>query len=294
VIGVKLMGGLANQMFQYAAGHRLANAHQAELKLDATSYFENQPTENTPRHYELGCYPIVASLMSRAELAKVDSSGLARQKRFSFGRAQLLKRFVEQDSAFQSFQPKFFDLSDNTYLDGYWQNEKYFIDIRDQLLAEFVPKQLSGYTQKLAREIAEHPSVAIHVRRGDYVSNKHASKFHGLMSADYYQQALKQITKKAGPVRCYVFSDDIDWCRKNLKLDPDTIYVSGNGPDRGCEDIYLMQRCRHNIIANSSFSWWGGWLNDNPDKIVIAPKRWFHNKESNDETEIVPTDWIRI
>ena len=296
MIIVKLMGGLANQMFQYAAGRSLAIKRGSELKLDNLTYFEDQPPENTPRHYELECYPIAAKLISAKDLATIKQVGQPVPKSLfaKFGRRPSLVRLDEHSEPFQSFQPRFFSQTDDVYLDGHWQNEKYFADIRNKLLTELTPKQLSTYTQKLAGEIKGENSVAIHVRRGDYISNKHANKFHGVMEADYYQEALEQIAKQVGKVRCYVFSDDIAWCKDSLTLDSSAVYVTGNGPERGCEDIYLMQQCSHDVIANSSFSWWGAWLNNNPGKIVVAPKNWFRDKIANKKMHIVPDNWIRL
>ncbi len=295
MIAVKLMGGLANQMFQYATGRNLSIKNRTELKLDAVSYFENQPAENTPRHYELNVYPIKATLMTREELKLVGADDQKRRGwRPRLIKPQPLVQFDEQTSEYQSFQPAFFNQPDNAYLVGHWQNEKYFKDIREELLKELTPKTFTPYTQGVLKEIAKTPSIALHVRRGDYVTNKHANKFHGLMSVSYYRKALSLIHKQTGLARVVVVSDDIAWCRRNLGLDKDTLFVDGNPTIRACEDIYIMRHCQHNIIANSSFSWWPAWLNSNPSKIVIAPKDWFKDKQANQKMHIVPEDWIRL
>lgn len=288
MIVVKLMGGLGNQMFQYAAGRQLALKRQTELKLDL-SWFDNVEAINTSRPYELNAYPIKASSAKTNELVLAQG----KTSRTLFGKVftRKLTAFNEPD---QTFYPNVLSLPDNTYLVGYWQNEGYFKDIREQLLLELKPKKLSKYSKEVLIQIGGSPSVALHVRRGDYVSNKHANKFHGLAPVDYYKKALVMLEKNIGEYRQFVFSDDIDWCRANLPLAKDAVFVGGNGLERACEDIFLMQNCNHNIIANSSFSWWGAWLNDNPAKIVIAPKQWFQNQESNKDADIVPRAWIRL
>jgi hypothetical protein len=134
-------------------------------------------------------------------------------------------------------------------------------------------------------------SVAVHVRRGDYVSNEAASKTHGLTGVDYYRAAVEQISKKVVRPNLYVFSDDPNWCKDNLAFKQATTYVAHNSD--GAEDLRLMRLCRHNIIANSSFSWWGAWLNENPAKQVIAPQTWFADSIHNTK-DLIPSTWQKI
>lgn len=294
MIAVKLMGGLGNQMFQYATGRRLAHKHGTELRLD-TTVFDNIAEVDTPRHYELSCYKISGQVASGEELALMlpqdFKATLVYRIRRRAGLDTLLRPLGEHSKAFNEIVLR---ARNNTYLVGWWQNENYFKDIRQTLLQEFVPKKISAFTKGLLKQIDNEQAISIHVRRGDYISNKNANKEHGLAPIDYYKQAIKLMDNKLKGSHYYIFSDDLEWCKENLLLGKDAVFVDGNGADRACEDIYLMQHCRHNIVANSSFSWWGAWLNNNPDKIVIAPMVWFQNSQTDAETEIVPNAWTRL
>jgi hypothetical protein len=135
-------------------------------------------------------------------------------------------------------------------------------------------------------------TVSIHIRRGDFSKKAETNLYHGILSSDYYKQAIEIISSKINSPKFYIFSDDINWAKENLIV-PEAVYASGQISKTHFEDLYLMSQCHHNIIANSSFSWWGAWLNDNPEKIVIAPKNWF-NKGPKDTQDIIPGDWIKI
>ena len=191
------------------------------------------------------------------------------------------------------YDKNFVKISKNTILNGYFQSEKYFNDIREILLKDlYWIKKKEGRNKEILEQIQQDSSsVSMHVRRGDYVSNENAAKFHGLTGVDYYKAAVKELTKHFKMANLYVFSDDPEWCKKNLKFTQQTTYISHNTD--GSEDMRLMKTCRHNIIANSSFSWWGAWLNENPNKIVIAPKQWFSHPESNTK-DVIPESWQKL
>jgi hypothetical protein len=295
MIIVRLMGGHSNQLFQYAVGRALADKHNTALKLDTESYLGNQPEQDTPRQYELGVYPLRASVTSRADIARVlpldFQPGLAFKVAWRLGIDKHIRPFSEGGKA---FNPKVLELPDNTYLNGWWQNEKYFKHIRQELIKDFEPKEtMSPKNKKYLREIESSTSVSLHVRREDYVTNKHANKAHGLAPLAFYKAAFEHI-KKVRPdkkVHVFVFSTDMPWCKRNIKLDSPVTFVEGNA--QGSDDMRLMKHCQHNILANSSFSWWGAWLNQNPDKLVVAPKMWFKDEKENQEMEL-PKEWIRI
>ncbi len=297
MIIVRLMGGLGNQMFQYATGRSLATKRKTDLMLDSITYFENQPAENTPREYELNSYPLSARIATQGELKKFFPNDYFKEARLeklkkSFG---LNKKLVIYNELGLGYHPEVLKLPNNSYLNGFWQNEKYFIDIRGALLKEFEPT--TPLTQKGMRyleKIKACEAVSLHIRRDDYISNKYANKFHGLAPLEYYHTAFNFIRKKLPEksIEMFVFSTDIAWCKKNLKFSVPITFVEGN--NKGADDMRLMKHCRHNIMANSSFSWWGAWLNTNPDKIVIAPKIWFQDKKANEKIEIIPESWKRL
>jgi hypothetical protein len=267
----RLTDGLGNQMFQYAAGRRLAHHHGTALILDVSLY-ANQPPSSTPRVYELNFFRI------RAATVQADLTRVWMNPPFT----------VVSES--KLFAPNFAKAPDNTYLVGYWQSEYYFKGIQSLILSEFTPADSANEADVItSRKIERSMSVSIHIRRGDYVNNK----FHSLLGLDYYRAAVDAITKKVQSPHFFVFSDDPEWCGQNLDIGYPYTLVTHNSGRRAYWDIILMSRCQHNIIANSSFSWWGAWLNRNPGKIVIAPKQWFGDP-SVDTSDRVPDRWIRL
>lgn len=292
MIIVRIIGGHSNQLFQYAVGRALASKRNTELKLDITTYFDNQPAENTPREYELAVYPLRASIASPSEIKNAldGQSENNRYKKFLMNK----DRFVIYNEKPTSFQSEVLRLPKNAYLIGYWQNENHFKDIRKDLIKEFEPvKPMSLKNKQYLARIQSTQAISLHIRREDYVDNKSANEFHGLMPLDYYKAALAIILKKTkdNNRHVFVFSKEIDWCKKNIKLDLPTTFIEGNKD--GSDDMRLMKHCKHNIMANSSFSWWGAWLNQNPDKIIVAPKIWFQDPSANKNMEL-PKSWIRL
>jgi hypothetical protein len=295
MIIVKLEGGHSNQLFHYAAGRRLADHLGVDLLLDK-SWFTNVIQGDTVRIYELQDYKFKQKFIDRDQFALVENKPedfRAKIYKFTKGRSKpRVKHYRERGHSFDKMVLK---LPDNTFLDGFWQNEKYFKDIRSTLLEEVDLKtKPSSKNAKWLNQIRSSNSISLHIRRGDYVENKSTNKFHGVMSPEYYQKGLTLLAKKTGQkdFKLFIFSNDIEWCKQNLKFNYPVTFIDGN--NSGAEDMRLMKHCKHNIMANSSFSWWGAWLNQNPDKIVIAPKAWFQDKEANKETDIVPPGWVRL
>lgn len=290
MIVTKLVGGLGNQMFQYAAGRKLALLHNTELFLDTSEYVH---VKN--RHYALGNFRIKAKEYTGKKL-KMRELYTLEKRILQF--APFLYDYIYpgfrlyKEKSFR-FDKEVFTLPDGTYLSGYWQSYKYFEDIENTIREEFSLKKRSSQTLNTEEQITKEISVSLHIRRGDYISDETTNKYHGVISPEYYRKALKMISKRSGKVNVFIFSDDSDWVKKNLKISLPVTYVSGDGRFDDQEEMYLMSKCTHHIIANSSFSWWGAWLNRNERKIVIAPKRWF-KKEGTDTADFLPRDWIRI
>jgi len=286
MIAINLRGGLGNQMFQYAAGLSLAKKNNSELLMD-TSWFENIDPKDTVRKYELDCFLLDQNIVDKVD---IELTGEMNRLGLVLNRIKKSNYFTEYVEASTIFDKKFYSLKGNVYLIGYFQSEKYFIDIRKDLLKQFKFKnKTNSKNKKIIEETKKTNSVSIHIRRGDYVSNKNASNFHGLQGMNYYKKALRVIDSKIKDPRYFVFSDDIDWCKKNLAI-KNTIFVSNK---KGSEDLRIMASCKHNIIANSSFSWWGAWLGENDDKVVISPKSWFKSREA-DSSDIIPSRWQKI
>jgi hypothetical protein len=181
-------------------------------------------------------------------------------------------------------------------LRGYWQSEKYFGEIRSNLLDELqLREQPNLRSHEILKLIQNSPrAVSLHIRRGDYVSNPEAARFHGQCSLRYYEEAIQWFVSNVGEIELFIFSDDIDWCRSNLKTGRSkVVYVDANSASQPEADLMLMKACSHHIIANSSFSWWGAWLCTQPGQKVIAPKHWIADPNVKTD-DIVPSSWIRL
>lgn len=294
MIIVKLMGGLGNQMFQYAAGRALACRLNTILKLDTSDYAA--PPWRTPREYLLDKFHITAGIASDSELYAVVALASKRLGMSWFSKIAGSLRGRGQITTCNElpncFNTQFLSLQDNTYLCGYWQSELYFQDISEIVRREFQPAvPWSQRNLQLAAEISATNSVALHVRRGDYVNDESVRVVHGICSQEYYQACMRQIECAIGTPHYYVFSDEPQWARDNIKTAFPRTIVDHNDSQDAIFDIKLMSLCKHNIIVNSSFSWWGAWLNTNHDKMVFAPSRWFCRKEAKD---LLPSSWIVI
>lgn len=286
MVVVRLFGGLGNQMFQYAMGAATASRRSDCLKLDV-SFFEDQ----TLRRFELGDFAITAEIADQRELSPLRQVGAIRRiKKRILGRAALE---LIQERCFH-FDPPDCSQKGDIYLHGYWQSEKYFADVTDVIRSEFRLKRARASLTEMAGRILAVNAVSVHVRRGDYVENQTTNEFHGLCSPAYYEQAISHIKARvlAEDMHVFVFSDDPAWACANLTLDlPSTVVSDGNLSP--AEEIHLMSLCRHHVIANSTFSWWGAWLNERVDKLVIAPRRWFNNPDI-DTRDLIPETWTRI
>lgn len=269
MIVVRLAGGLGNQMFQYAAGRSLALKAGLPLVLDRRHYRRQRE-----HGYALDAFALADT--------PVDDRGLPplpkeRPLAWLLGRltGQGLRQVQERGPG---FDPAIVAIDGPAWITGYFQTERYFADHAETIRAELTPATVpDAQNARWLAEIAEDPcAVSLHVRRGDYVRNPRFAARHGSCTPDYYARALDHVAGRMGaePV-IYAFSDDPDWVRENLRLPARIIVVGHNDAARNVDDLRLMSACRHHIIANSSFSWWGAWLNPAPDKIVAAPARWY-------------------
>jgi hypothetical protein len=290
----KLIGGLGNQMFQYAVGRAVAQRHGASLLLDVSGY-----EHYDLRRYELDEFAINARPANSEELTLFIAAPRTRPPTLLhriFNRIEMLKpNAVLQEASF-TYDARIETQSLPVYLDGYWQSEKYFAGLASALRSEFTLKgQLDPDNTRMAKRIAEAGgnAISLHIRRGDYVTNAHTAQYHGVCSLDYYRVAVAYMADRVEEPHFFIFSDDHDWVSANLDIGFDTTLVDVNGPDRGICDMDLMKSCRHHIVANSSFSWWGAWLNPCPEKIVIAPKQWF-KQASNDTCDLLPDSWVKL
>jgi hypothetical protein len=277
------MGGLGNQMFQYSAARRLAYRRGVDIGLDCHRLEEVSPT-GTRRDYMLDVFQLPEGVTRSPAKPGVTRALLRRLNPFAGS-------VVYQERGY-AFDPRVLDLRDGVCLDGYWQSELYFHDVADLIRRDFAFRSPPrGQNEKLLAEIDACPAISVHVRRGDYVNDPRTARFHGVPGPAYYREAMRIICDKVPGACFFVFSDEPEWCRENPPGPGDCRIVEGNPADTGWEDLRLMSRCRHHIIANSSFSWWGAWLNPRADKQVVAPRRWFADTEAPD---VVPAAWIRL
>ena len=293
---IRLVGGLGNQMFQYAAALGLAVRQKRILKVDTSSYVT---CEN--RSYQLDCLKVPQDLYTGARLFQLDSNSIAarviQKIKRAVSKAGLFRKGVYCEPHFH-FDPAFFDLSGTEILlNGYFQSSRYFESVAALLRERFQPAApLSAKAADWAAKIAASPcSVSLHVRRGDYLEASN-STLHEVLDRGYYDRAVNLIQCLAGEtVEFFLFSDEPDFVADAF-ADLPGAHVVRSDPSRSWEDMFLMARCRHNIIANSSYSWWGAWLNPGEDKRVIAPFRWLTPAEmaARNVLDLYPDDWILL
>ena len=291
---VRLSGGIGNQMFQYAAARRVSCVNNAPLFLDLAWFQE--PGWWTQRNYELGAFRITGEEASDDVVNAFKTkrqNALFRRLPFFLKKRIFHTRQTHIIEKSFDFDPDILNLHDNVYLDGHWQSEKYFSDIEPVIRREFSFRtDPTESNRRMLARIASCESVSIHIRRGDYVTLPEANAFHGLCPPSYYQSAVDYLARQLDRPVIFVFSDDIAWAKENLTFLYETHFMDHNGPERGDEDMRLMSACRHHIIANSSFSWWGAWLCNHPDKMVCVPSKWFNSKSETPDN--IPASWVRL
>ena len=247
MICLKLMGGLGNQMFQYAYGKYLSSKTNSDLTLDLTFFESGNQDSPMIREYDLHVFKNIKCKTT---------------------------------------------INSNNCIEGFFQRYDYVTEIRELLLNDF-EIDLEPNHQEIFNEISSSNSICIHVRRGDYVTFARAADFHGFIGNEYFELAIKDIVNEVNDPRFFVFSDDIDWCQENIKTGYPTKFMTKEYNGLGdYSHLKLMSACKHFIITNSTFGWWGAWMSNNPDKIVYAPKKWFTS--SSEPEGLIPNEWRRI
>lgn len=293
MILTKLTGGLGNQMFQYSFGRCLAKRRGVGLLLDISAFDCCEK-----REYMLGNFNIIENIASPKDIARLKNikSGFVRSviRKLLRKDKSFATTYVCEKDLFQFDDDIFQNTPEDVYLEGSWQNENYFKVNKNILLTEFTPKRrLTEHNKELLKLISSCDAVSVHVRRGDYITEELTNKFHGVCSLDYYHNAFEIIKKRVVDPYFFVFSDDPQWVRDNLKIPyPSTFVDINHGRECYC-DIVLMSHCTHHIIANSTFSWWGAWLSQNLCDIVIAPSKWLLT-DKYDTSDLLPSNWLTI
>lgn len=295
MIRVALNGGLGNQMFQYAAAKSLAVKNNTTVSFDLIPLYSKLQIKNkaTFRQFELDVFSIDAKKNKPYFLNKY-LYPLAKSV-FYLSRLFNKMRFNFYSEKSFEFDNAFFNQQDNTYLNGHFQSEKYFKEIEAIIRKELVFRnQLTDKNLIWKSKIENCNSVSIHIRRGDYVLLQKNLNKHGVASLEFYQKAVQLITHKINEAYFFVFTDDISWVKDNFSIaGPYEIIDNNNSPKTSYMDMQLMSYCKHNIICNSTFSWWAAWLNNNPEKLVIAPDKWFEDSTINSK-DIYPPEWIKL
>lgn len=271
MIIIQLIGGLGNQMFQYAAAKALSLEKNQPLVVDISAF-------KTYKLHRFGLYHFATKLKFYTLFNKII-------------RNKLFYRYKVYKEAKFNYDVDFFNQKDaNIYIEGYFQSEFYFKKYAKEIRADFeITTPLKDKTTYFITKMEQVAAVSIHIRRGDYLLHE----VHNTNKEEYYIKALKLIESKIKKPVYFVFSDDINWAKENFLPTFETHYIDFNDASSNYEDLQLMASCKHNIIANSSFSWWGAWLNKNPEKIVIAPKKWFNDGIYN-YSDVVPLNWIKL
>lgn len=278
---VRFLGGLGNQMFQYALYKSLQNKYP-DVQADLQGY------TNYSLHNGFELENIFDLKMNKVSPFK---SNLYYSKKWGYRKLRRLfglkNTYITEKTLF-SFDESILNNPKTTYYWGYWQNFNYFNDIASEIKKDF---QFIAPSEKENKQVLDQiklkNSVSIHIRRGDYLNDL---LLGGLCGLDYYKQAIDYIQSSVASPSFFIFSDDIAWCTENLNLD-DCTFISWNTGLSSYIDMQLMSACKHNIIANSSFSWWAAWLNPNPTKIVIGPKKWINDSDP-DVSMSFPKNWI--
>jgi hypothetical protein len=286
---VRLKGGLGNQLFQYATGRAIARRRRVRLNIDLSGL-----DHGTHRTYELENFNTSGAVVSVEALEAFKGFAANRVGRFLDDHRPYYRKAFVRESNF-TFDPNILQASRRVYLEGFWQSENYFKDIESLLRRELtVRSELTGQNLAMAERIEQSSdSVSLHIRRGDYVSDPVQSEFHGTCALEYYQSAVAKLIGLGIQPTLFVFSDDIPWAEANLHFEQPMTFINHNGAEAAYEDLRLMSLCRHQIIANSSFSWWGAWLNPCSKKVVIAPRRWFKAADM-DTRDLIPDNWFQI
>ncbi|MBL8992577.1 MAG: alpha-1,2-fucosyltransferase [Spirochaetia bacterium] len=294
MILLRLTGGLGNQLFQYAAGRSLADLWKVPLKIDTTSFWNDRLRQYALRPFRIRAEQ--ASFFDRRRFENVFANGI--EKRISIFFPHKNGKIWKDPN--HGYNPPPQNPEKEIYLDGYWQSWRYFFAnepaIRRDLKLE-IPA--GGINLRLSEEIRSASSVSIHIRRADYVDDSNAARVHGVCDMSYYKRAVKWIEERVHQPRFYIFSDDPLWVRQNFDLCSDPVVVGHNDGVQAFEDLRLMASCRHHIIANSTFSWWGAWLSNQPGKTVLCPATWFADsavvpdmKQFMDD--LLPSEWVRL
>jgi hypothetical protein len=258
--------------------------------MDVHFYKTQQQDQEHPRLYQLDQFNIEENIISDEEVSTFINPDFWQRR--STNLESLIKPYFKRRIVYErdlSYDQNMWDVEDDVYLAGYWQDLRYFRDVEDVIRKDFSFKhEATGENKEMLSRLRSVESVGIHVRRGDYLTDEHTIELAGVADLPYYKHALSYMNDGLKNPQYFVFTDDPEWVRMNFEVDVPFELVTINGQDKGYEDLRLLSNCAHLVISNSSFGWWSGWLNNNPDKIVVAPRVW----RKNGADMYKPESWI--
>ncbi len=310
MIVVKLTGGLGNQMFQYAFGRVLSIKNKVPLKLDTSFFIREKPRpliSFTLRNFDLDIFNIRAEIATPKEISQLSQYPMRSitdlffkaENRLNQPIFKKIRGFLEPPYfyrfGFDLFNPKSLEINSSSYLEGQWVSEKYFKEYEKNIREDFTFRApLLPESRELASYIQNSQSVCLNVRRADFVNNPDTKRFHGLLEVEYFNKAMNLLERQVNRPYYFVFSDDLGWCKENLKSTSPIHFVEHvHAGLKFGNYLQLMTHCKHFIIPNSTFGWWAAWLSQNKNKIVIAPKRWFASSKINTD-DVIPENWLKI
>ena len=298
MIVVKLMGGLGNQMFQYAFAKNLSIKNNVPLKIDLSFLLDRSPKENFIfRDFDLDIFNINFEVVQENE---IENGSLFNASKGFLSSLFSKKKSLEDVKLMEDhfyFEEKNIKEDKDIYLEGYWQCEKYFHENETIIRKDFSFKYpLSVAESELNDLVSKVGSVCVNFRRTDFLDLKNSAETHGVVDYDYYIKAIDLIAKRIKSPHFFIFSDDIEWCKENVKITyPITFVEHSFKGEKFSSYLQLMKNCKHFIIPNSTFAWWAAWLSESKDKIVIAPNNWFKDPTLQSQTsDIIPSNWIKL
>jgi len=302
MIIARINGGLGNQLFQYATARAISIKLNRKLLLDIGWYSNiytqedrSDPNATTHRDFLLNYFNIQSRVINKTHLNWIKRIKIRsiNSKFYKFLRDCPLNIFSYTTINHNNFSLESIQEHPHVYLTGYWQNNDIIEEYKDLLYDDLILKHpLSENNQDYLKSINTTNSVAIHFRRGDYQSKPKSRDVHASCSNYYYYEGIDYLRNKISNLHYFIFSDDMTWVKNNLDFNANTTFIDNDGPSY--EHLYLMSQCKHQIIANSTFSWWAAWLNTYPQKIIITPQYWYNNKHLNETVIRIPKDWIKI
>lgn len=279
---IKLHGGLGNQLFQYGFGQGLRKANGASVNFEV-SFFENPPRGATVRNLDILELNLIVPIANQRFLFDFLGSKFARGLNIH---APRWRRVMEYDTGGASVLPDV-----NKYWYGYWQNIDSAREITEIHRSSSIFPKVASESLTYLSQIENVNSVFVHIRRGDLAASTKIQRIHGICDLNYYMRAMEYIVNRQRDVIFFVFSDDLAWCKANFSSFSNVVFVPSDAKTPAWRDLALMSRCKHSITANSTYSWWGAWLNDNETKVVVVPDFWM---KANAKRNLIPTQWVAL